>query len=65
MERFVYDRKWRTGLAWAIPIAMFIAVVVFGAPPATILGVIVGELLFLTFLFRRYPDYPDSMRRRR
>lgn len=59
MERFVYDLKWQSRLSWTIAIAMFLAVGVFGAPPMTIAGVITAELLFITFITRRYPYRKD------
>ena len=49
MERFVCDLKWQSRLGWAIWIATFVAIEVFGAPLTTILFVIVGELIFIAY----------------
>ncbi|MBS1879202.1 MAG: hypothetical protein JST31_06800 [Actinobacteria bacterium] len=59
MERFVRDYRWQSGLSWTIAIAMFVAVVVFGAPPVTVAGVILGELMLVAYLIRRYPFDED------
>ena len=48
MERFVCDLKWQWRISWVVSILMFVAIVVFGAPPTTVLGVIAGELLFFS-----------------
>lgn len=65
MERFVWDYRLRSGLAWTVAIVMFVAVTVFGAPPIAILGVLVAELLFITSLNRRYPHRLEQKLRRR
>ena len=58
MKRFVYNFKWQPRFGWAVAIAMFLAVGVFGAPPITIAGVIAGEMLFFALLTHRYPLRP-------
>jgi Ca2+/H+ antiporter len=63
MERFVWNAKWRLGLSWTVAIAMFVAVAVFGAPPMTIAGVIVGEMLFIAIVSGRGSNTKDRARR--
>jgi hypothetical protein len=60
MERLVCDWSWLWRFSWAVAIALFLAVGVFGAPPITIAYVYFGELAFVGALrarsIRRHPN---------